>query len=816
MIGLQLESLHSKVARRIFVAFLLCALIPFAGLVIIAYSQVASFFNEKSQRQLHEMAKAFGMDIHVRLSLLEAELQVIASRVNASGALAGTEALQSFARDTQERLRSVSLTPSDQRLYRFLGAAEKLPEPTASEKQHLASGKTLVSIVPSTSGKLPRVLMSMIVDLKDAKQNLLVGVVNENFLWGIEETDNLPSYVKPCVLTESGVPLMCADEPATPVLDVIKQKLTGSSTGDLEWSDEGTNYLVSYWTIPMKFSFHAPGWTVVLRTSREDVFASIEELARTFFLAILAAVGFSVLLAIHQLRKRLTPVEKLQESTRRIADKDFDFRVNIRTDDEFEELARSLNSMAGQLGRQFNTLQTTGEIGRAALSLLDTSKVVEIILQRMMDTLRCDCATLALLKPELGASEKLLILWNENTMTFEADATANIETMMTAQANLHGVPATPAVREMGSRNGLEPISSWVASAKAPWAVSDVVSDSRSRNSDFLRENGLRAFLAAPLMAKEDVIGVLSFYSKDPRVFSAEETGFVSGLTSQAAIAIYNSQLYERTRRQAVELEKSNKVKDEFLAIMSHELRTPVSVILGYLNVVREEMLGELNPEQAKALGTVAKHAGELLALVEAILDATMIEARAVVVETDAVNLPSFVEELKSQYQNPTDNDIVLKWECPTDMPVMKTDKAKLKRILQNLLGNAIKFTKQGQVTFSARYLAERRSMEFKVADTGIGIPTASLKRIFEVFHQVDSSKTRQFEGVGLGLYIAKELTEVIGGEIAVESELGCGSTFTVTFPMRYDESRRASPSGLRGQAVDPIVKPGYAAGGTSA
>jgi signal transduction histidine kinase len=133
------------------------------------------------------------------------------------------------------------------------------------------------------------------------------------------------------------------------------------------------------------------------------------------------------------------------------------------------------------------------------------------------------------------------------------------------------------------------------------------------------------------------------------------------------------------------------------------------------------------------------------------------------------------------YVLPTNKELTLSWEYSSGT-VIKSDRERLKHILQNLINNAIKFTAKGKITISARYITESRAVEFRVADTGIGIPNDKIPLIFEMFHQVDSSETRPYGGVGLGLYIVKNFTEMLGGQVRVESELEKGSVFTVTIP----------------------------------
>ena len=311
----------------------------------------------------------------------------------------------------------------------------------------------------------------------------------------------------------------------------------------------------------------------------------------------------------------------------------------------------------------------------------------------------------------------------------------------------------------------------------------------SRNGlalDYFRRSGYVSYLGVPLIAQDKVLGILSFYCQRERYFSDEEVNFLRTLAGQAAGAIQNSQLYEQTKQQAIDLEKANKVKDEFLGVMSHELRTPLNVIAGYTKIVQDGVLGEINAEQVNALDKVTRHSNELLVMVNSIMDATKIEAGAVIVECDELPLPEFLDELKLLYEYPLGKDVILRWAYASNLPVIRTDRDKLKHILQNLINNALKFTEVGHVTVSASHVAGLNRVELSVADTGIGIAAEDLPLVFEKFLQLDASRTRSQGGVGLGLHIVKTFSQVLGGTVKVTSQLGEGTTFTVTLPCVYE------------------------------
>ena len=240
----------------------------------------------------------------------------------------------------------------------------------------------------------------------------------------------------------------------------------------------------------------------------------------------------------------------------------------------------------------------------------------------------------------------------------------------------------------------------------------------------------------------------------------------------------NSQLEQANRS----LVKANKGKDEFLHVVSHELRTPLNVLLGYSQLVKDGTFGTINQKQENALDKVIGCGNELMNMIGEILRATSIEAGKLRAEMFQIRMDELLDDLKSNYDIPLDKELTFKWDYPLEPRIIGTDGDKLKHILQNLINNAVKFTDEGSITFTARYFPEKKVAEFKVADTGIGIEQEMLPSIFEMFQQLDSSDTRNHGGLGLGLYIVKNYIEVLGGQIQVNSELGKGSIFTVTIP----------------------------------
>jgi len=303
------------------------------------------------------------------------------------------------------------------------------------------------------------------------------------------------------------------------------------------------------------------------------------------------------------------------------------------------------------------------------------------------------------------------------------------------------------------------------------------------SAKIMLRGGYRGSFFIPLKARDGTVGVMNFVSKKVHPFSSTELERINAIAYHLGTAIGNARLFWQLTRRTRELVKANKAKDEFMGVISHELRTPLNVILGYTNIMMQNMAGDLTPRLHAIVSKVAGQAKALSTLVENILVTTNIEAGMVEVTASEVKLDEWFIRLRSLYEEPGAKDVQLIWDIPFDLPVILTDGTKLHRILQNLIDNAIKFTDVGRVTVSVRALVDESQVSFIVRDTGVGIAQQDIPRIFDLFSQVDSSSTRTHEGVGLGLHIVKKLVELLHGTIEVESEPARGSTFTVRLPV---------------------------------
>jgi signal transduction histidine kinase len=426
---------------------------------------------------------------------------------------------------------------------------------------------------------------------------------------------------------------------------------------------------------------------------------------------------------------------------------------------EKEEQARQQQEAAEEIRRQRERLEVLHEINVAVASTIESTRILNAFLEKVLIHLPYAAAMVRLRHRETGF--------------LETAASKGITTMEFAAS----------INPLG-------LADEIFEARSLVTVGNVFEDARIKDCELFQREGLASFVGLPMVASGEFLGSLIFLAREEHHFGDEEIEFLSTLTGQVAIALHHSQLFNQIQRQADDLQHANKVKDEFLGVVSHELKTPLNVISGYSSMLTEGMLGEITPIQEKALQTVSRQSKELHNLINSVLQVNSIEAEMLQAEFQQVNFWEFLSELRAFYDYPLAKDVRLVWELRTDLPILSADRGKLRHILENLINNAIKFTDQGTVTISARFLASKKAMEFKVTDTGIGIPKELVPSIFERFSQVDASDTKAYGGVGLGLYIAKKYANLLGGTIHVESKLGQGSTFALRIPCHLQSSSR--------------------------
>ena len=417
-----------------------------------------------------------------------------------------------------------------------------------------------------------------------------------------------------------------------------------------------------------------------------------------------------------------------------------------------EEQVQRQQKAAEEIRRQRERLEVLHEVNLSVTSTIDSAKILEAFL---------DCALI-----HLPYAAAIVRLKSHDTGLLETAAT-------------RGVDMT---RFSESKELLNFIDRVVTEA-IPLTVGNAFADPEVAHLQLLKDEGLVAFLDLPLIANNEALGALAFFTREAHQFGADEVDFLSTLAGQAAIAIHHVQLYDRSQQQGAELRHAHHIKDDFLKAVTTELKTPLSVITGYTDMFRDGLLGSMTPIQEKAIETVARQSKDLNRLINSVLQVSSMEAETLRIQVQDMSLWEFLSELRLQYDQPLGKNVKFVWDYPDDFPTLQGDRGKLKRILENLINNAIKFTDHGTITVSTKYLAAKKMLHFTIADTGVGIPEEQIAAVFERFRQVHDADARmQRGGMGLGLYVVKKYVDLLGGKVHVESRAGQGSTFVLQIP----------------------------------
>ncbi|NPA06890.1 MAG: GAF domain-containing protein [Chloroflexi bacterium] len=318
----------------------------------------------------------------------------------------------------------------------------------------------------------------------------------------------------------------------------------------------------------------------------------------------------------------------------------------------------------------------------------------------------------------------------------------------------------------------------------------VVND--TRQSEIHRPNPLlpetRAEIGLPLRVGNRVIGVLDVQSRHAYAFRPDDVRALQLLADQLAVAVENARAYELNRRALENLRRADELKSQFLANMSHELRTPLNSIIGFSRIILKGIDGPINDLQRQDLEAIYNAGQHLLGLINDILDLSKIEAGKMDLIFEEVDVPRIIESVMATAKGLVkDKPVRLEVDIEPDLPPLRADAKRFRQILLNLISNAAKFTKEGYIRVRAWRQMDPDSgyteLILAVEDTGPGIPPEHLENLFQPFYQVDASLTREVGGTGLGLAIVRNLVELHGGRIWVESEVGKGTTFYVAFPL---------------------------------
>lgn len=511
--------------------------------------------------------------------------------------------------------------------------------------------------------------------------------------------------------------------------------------------------------------------------TQEEAFASEDALATMLVGTTLAVALLTTLLAAVVTRQITRPIVQLTMRAVEIANGDLEQTVPVDRWDEIGILARAFNIMTVELRTlyegleqkvaertaqlreanlrlQYRAMQLTvsAEMSRVATSILDLDTLLNRVVELLRDYYRLFYVAIFLID-DTGQWAVLREGSGELGETLKAKG----QWLSVGEPSLVGQ---------------------VAGKGEPQMLSGANTQGR------LGSNALPAHSEAafPLRIGERVIGVLDIHSSHTDAFDEDDIKVLQGVADQIAIAIENARAYDLEREAARQLREAEEMRRRFLAHMSHELREPLTNIIGFSRVILKGIDGPVSEQQRGDLEIVYANGQHLLGLINDLLDVAEIEAGLMELDFREVDLKELIGSVMATTSALVrDKDIQLRQEIHPSLPSIEADEMRLRQVLLKLLTNAAKFTAHGSIT--VRAWPDDSSIRVVVADTGQGVSEEDRKRLFERFEKGEAGVNRS-QGVGVGLSLCKEFVEMHGGRIWVESEVGKGSTFTFSLPLR--------------------------------
>ena len=510
----RLNSLRSKLGRRMLVVFISCALLPVGTVALLSYTQVTRQLHEQTQTRLWYASKSLGMTLYERLLFLESGLGTIERSLRTNSDPDDFDVEYRPTKHIEARFKQITLVPKQGGAIALLGASQPPPRLTSEQKAHLRSGQTLL-LTQKRKSSFPRILMLRQAQIDGAGRALLIGQIKQGYLFGNPHDNNLPPSSEFCVFGKFAPAFYCSLEERRLVSEAARSEIIQSSSGHLEWKIGPNTIVGAYWSLFLKPRFRAGSWIVMVSEPRSNALAPMAKFHKTFPLILALTLCIVILFSLTQIRRNLVPLEELQKGTKQIAKQDFDLQLEIKSGDEFEELAQSFSTMAKTLGQQFRLNATRAEIDRSVLAALDLPTIVDRVLALAPEIFPCESLSLTLLDQSKGSIAQTYRRIGDSEQ-----------------------PAGCELLELAPED-LEPLES----------ESDVlVTKSTEFIPSYLRalqSDTVHAFVLLPLRFKSELLGVLAFAVSDEFTSPHERLKPVRGIADQLAIALSNVRMIQQ-------------------------------------------------------------------------------------------------------------------------------------------------------------------------------------------------------------------------------------------------------------------------------
>ncbi len=773
--------LSSRVARRVFFLFILCALLPVGVLSLVSFNDVTGQLTQQAERRVRQESKAMGMVLYQRLLLLEAELLSISGQHHASSAALPGEASPQPLPSTPG-FRGMTYLSGDGATRVFLGELGALPGLSPAQWTNLQQQKTLLIAVPAASGTKRLFLIRRL----DSGGQAVLAEINSEYLWDLAGSMSLPAEMAMCVFGKTPDVLFCSPSAPAKLREQRAGQGQGAGTVLLEWRDEQDSYIAGYWSIPLRYQFLTEPWTVVLSESRSSVLAPLASFHYRFSLVVLIAILCVALLSVTQIRKTMVPLEELGEGTRRIAKRNFTTPVQVNSGDEFEELAASFNAMASRLNQQFTQLATIHEIDRSVLSVLDPSRIVDTVLGRLREVSPCQDRAVLLIDPSDRTRGWLYARLGQDS----------------AQTTMNGIPVTEAESQllMAHQDGVT-----------------LAQPGRDGAFAALSGPGIESLLVLPLFRSRDLLGgIVLSYRKAPDL-NDDHIVQLRQLADQVAVALSNaSDLAERKRAEAslreshaqlqtamdeLKTAQQQMVQQERLRALgqmasgiAHDFNNTLSPIMGFSELLLIAPQMSADPAQLKEyLQTINMAAKDAAKVVSRLRDfyrprleadlAGIVDVNRLVEQSIKLSQPKWKDQALA-------NGVAIEIQTElASVPSVAGHESELREVLTNLVFNAVDaMPKSGSITLRTR--ADDDHVCLEVSDTGTGMTEEVRQRCLEPFFSTKGEK-----GSGLGLAMVYGIIRRLRGTIDIASEPGVGTTFSIRLPIQSEQEADKAQEG---------------------
>jgi len=566
-------------------------------------------------------------------------------------------------------------------------------------------------------------------------------------------------------------------------------------TGITETVDyRGEKILAAYTYLP------ETRWGFVAKQDIKEIYAPIQELIKNILVLLVFSAVAVYILAFFSARNTARPIFNMTKTSRKIQEGDFSARNQVVTADELGFLALSFNDMADTITSRMQVERHVSELTETMVTAEDLSNFGSELLKKLMEISGSELGSFYLLNEDKNSFEHLSSIGVNSELLKPFDASMLEGEFGKALAtkkitHIKNIPENTLFKFKtfaGTALPKEIITIPIVVRKRVLAVASLASligySEETIETLNLAWLGMNTALSN-LMASVDtqrLADELSIKNQELEAQSAELQSLNEELKHQSKEL--EEQNVELTVQRA-QVEEANRLKSEFLSNMSHELRTPLNSIMALSNVLATQIKDKLSEEEGSYLEIIERNGRQLLSLINDILDLSKIEAGRMDVSISKFFIGATISTLvESIAPLAGEKGIEIVEKLPEDLPMIESDEIRIHQVLQNIIGNAVKFTEKGSVTVSAYNDNDPEKIHITIKDTGIGISKKDLPFIFQEFRQIDGSTSRQFEGTGLGLAIAKRALEMLGGEISVVSEVDKGSTFTVVLPVKWKET----------------------------